>query len=153
VLGNGIDQTPSGAIRRVKFHFPSEADELLKGRFRLLKYVLSTPLILSPLFHLFVAPKIIHDSIWRPLKQVTSYPLAVCDPNSVSPQDLIPKERIRKKYTGESFLASYSESHRWYFLGGQREDEVLVMKIFDSEEGGGARCELNFLAFFGFIVA
>jgi hypothetical protein len=126
----------------VKFHFPSEADSLLKGRFRLLKYF--PPLSLPP--------KLTHPSVWRPLQQVTSFPLAVCDTNSVSPQDLIPKERIGKKYTGESFLARYNESHRWYFLGGQRTDEVLVMKIFDSEEGGGARCELNFLPFFGFIV-
>jgi hypothetical protein len=54
-----------------------------------------------------------------------------------------------KEYTGESFLARYSEGHRWYCLGGQREDEVLVMKIFDSEAGGGARCEFNsFTSFF-----
>jgi hypothetical protein len=94
-------------------------------------------------------PILTHNSIWRPLKQVTSYPLAVCDTNSVSPQDLIPKERIGKRYTGESFLARYSEGHKWYFLGGQRVDEVLAMKIFDSEERGGASCEFKFLSVLG----
>ena len=35
-----VDQSPDGAVRRVRFHLPDEADELLKGRVRILKCVL-----------------------------------------------------------------------------------------------------------------
>jgi hypothetical protein len=54
-------------------------------------------------------------------------------------------------------LARYREGHKWFFLGEQGRGEVLVMKIFDSQEGDriGASCEFDFpfsfsFSFFGF---
>ncbi|KAK3077087.1 hypothetical protein LTS18_011242, partial [Coniosporium uncinatum] len=50
-----IDQTPSSAEQRVRFHCPDEADELLKQRYRII-------------------------NVWRPLNgPVVSFPLAVAD--------------------------------------------------------------------------
>ncbi len=34
-----------------------------------------------------------------------------------------------------------SDKHQWYYLSRQRPDEVLIMKIFDSEEGVEAKCK------------
>ncbi|KAN0121885.1 hypothetical protein V8E51_000211 [Hyaloscypha variabilis] len=107
-----VDQSPEGALRRLKHHLPGEVDELLKCRFRIL-------------------------NVWRPLQKVTAWPLALCDARSVNPADLVPKEQIGKEFTGESYLATFSERHRWVYLGGMERREVVVMKIFDSKERKG----------------
>lgn len=56
-------------------------------------------------------------------------------------KDLVPKDRIGRGFVGESFLAKFSEQHLWYFLGEQKKDEVLFIKIFDSADAG-AKCKL-----------
>ena len=73
---------------------------------------------------------------------MTAWPLALCDAGSVSPSELVPKEQIRRDFTGESYLARFNAEHKWCYLGQMRRDEVVVMKIFDSErkEEGGANC-------------
>jgi hypothetical protein len=35
------DQSPDGAAKRAHFHLPDEAAELMKGRFRIIKSVVS----------------------------------------------------------------------------------------------------------------
>jgi hypothetical protein len=52
------------------------------------------------------------------------------------------KDQIGDDFVGESYLAKWNEGHRWCFLGGMERDEVVVMKIFDSEkECEGVNCE------------
>lgn len=56
----------------------------------------------------------------------------------------MPKEQIGKSFTGESYLAKWSPGHRWCYLGGMGRDEVVIMKIFDSQEkvgDVGVNCE------------
>ena len=41
-------------------------------------------------------------------------------------------------HMAEGFLARYNEGHEWYWIEGQRPEEVLVIGLFDSEmEGKG----------------
>lgn len=79
--------------------------------------------------------------VWRPLGQgPLRHPLTVCDATSVAPSDLVPNElKFPDGTTGENYLVTYSPDHRWYFFPQMTEDEVLLMKVFDSAVDGRAR--------------
>lgn len=72
-------------------------------------------------------------SIWRPLRRVQDWPLAVCDGQTVKSDDLVASDNIRTKYIGENLFAKYSPDYRWYYLSEQEPDEVLLLKIYDSD--------------------
>lgn len=48
---------------------------------------------------------------------------------------------VRRKYIGESYFAKYNPGHRWYYLSEQANDEVAVLKIYDSDERVDANCK------------
>jgi len=80
-------------------------------------------------------------SIWRPIKTIRRDPLGICDARSVQATDLVPLKRLYPDgKTGENVLvkAAADESaectHKWYWMNGQTPDEVLMIKIFDSED-------------------
>jgi hypothetical protein len=85
-------------------------------------------------------------SIWKPVKQVRRDPLGFCDGRTVDREDLVPLQRVYPDgREGENVLVkarSGSGMHDWYWISGQRVDEVVVLKLFDSEEEGpgGGRC-------------
>jgi len=65
-----VDQTPESAVKRVRRHDPEQADELLKGRVRLI-------------------------NVWRPFREVKDIPLAMADFRSVdTSRDLQPCDLI-----------------------------------------------------------
>jgi len=80
-----IDQTAASTAARVKHHLPKEADELLKGRFRII-------------------------NVWRPLNgSVVSHPLAVADSATVRDEDLIGVEHRYPDRTGETAAVKFNE--------------------------------------------
>jgi hypothetical protein len=65
-----VDQTEISGANRVREHLPDEADELLKGRVQVI-------------------------NLWRPLKgPLRDAPLAMCDGQSVAPDDLVASDLI-----------------------------------------------------------
>lgn len=81
-------------------------------------------------------------SIWRPLKPVRRDPLALGDTRTFRPEDYVPVivktpnlgvEGDHGTHDAESYLARYSEGHKWYWVDGMRPEEVLVIGLFDSE--------------------
>lgn len=84
---------------------------------------------------------IVCDSLWRPLKPVTNWPLALCDTRTVESQDLITTDVIRRKFIGESLYATHSQRHKWYYLSNQVPSEVTLLKIYDSADDIGSRCK------------
>ena len=81
-------------------------------------------------------------SVWRPLlNPVDNFLLAVCDGSTVSPQNVLRVDHVRKHHVGESLYPLYKPDYRWYYLNRQTRDEVLLLKIFDSKEGVPARCK------------
>ncbi|KAH9883002.1 hypothetical protein J1614_000368, partial [Plenodomus biglobosus] len=103
-----LDQTVRGMVKRVRHCMGSEAEELLKGRVRMV-------------------------NLWRPLHHPPSnWPLALCDATTVSPTDLIPTSFITPNYVGEMYNVMYHPDHTWYYLSQQEPDEVLLFKIADS---------------------
>ncbi|KAF2011035.1 hypothetical protein BU24DRAFT_427240 [Aaosphaeria arxii CBS 175.79] len=108
-----IDQTPSSAESRVRYHLPDEADTLLRSRYRIV-------------------------NVWRPLNgPVMAHPLAVADSATVRDEDLIPVEHRYPHRTGETAAVRYHEGQRWYYWSGMRDEERLLLKCFDSDEAVG----------------
>lgn len=71
---------------------------------------------------------------WKPLlKPVARDPLCVCDTRTVALTDA---ERLwARTVFGDSTTSGvrYNESHKWYFHDGITQDEVLFLKIYDSQ--------------------
>ncbi|KAK0644667.1 hypothetical protein B0T16DRAFT_418061 [Cercophora newfieldiana] len=112
-----IDQSPRGAVNRVKYHMGVRAPELLsKKRYRII-------------------------NIWRPLHNtVENFPLAVCDGASVPKEKLLSVDHVRKTYVGESLYPLECPEYRWYYLNRQTSDEVLLFKTYDSDPTARAKC-------------
>lgn len=86
-------------------------------------------------------------SVWKPLfGPLYDWPLAVCDYATVDPIcDLVPSDNIYTHKTIETYNVLYNGNHKWYFLNGMRQNEVLVFKSFDSGTVNGlARGKGNF---------
>lgn len=106
-----IDQTPRAAADRVRMHVsdPTEAEELLKARYRII-------------------------NVWKPLNgPVQSSPLAFASASSVSGnEDLAPVEHRYPHRTGETMGVKYNPDQKWLYLSGVRDDERLLLKCSDS---------------------
>lgn len=118
-----IDQTTSAAIERVQRHLPDEADELLKGRVRLI-------------------------NVWRPLNAgpVQSFPLAFADSTTVTDNDLVGIQHRYPDRTGETAAIRYGgrdpssgeERQKWYYwsgMDGEKAGERLLLQCFDNVSG------------------
>ncbi|KAL8784786.1 MAG: hypothetical protein Q9213_003766 [Squamulea squamosa] len=107
-----IDQTAPSAAQRVRFHLPpAEADEALKGRYRII-------------------------NVWRPLNPpIVAYPLAFADSTSVPDEAMVGIEHRYPDRTGETAAVKYTEGQRWWYWSGMEEGERLLLQCFDSEKG------------------
>jgi hypothetical protein len=92
-----------------------QADELLKGRVQII-------------------------NLWRPIRgPLRDAPLAVCDAQSVAPDDLVPSDLVYQDRVGETYAVRYNPDHRWFYVPEMQADEALLLKCFDSETDGRAR--------------
>jgi hypothetical protein len=104
-----IDQTSKSAKWRVNLHLPEEAEKLLQGRYRII-------------------------NVWRPLNgPVQANPLGFASSSTLKDEDLIPIEHRYPHRTGETAGIRFSESQKWHYLSGMRNDERLLLECFDSE--------------------
>ena len=79
-------------------------------------------------------------NVWRPINgTVETAPLAVADATSVPYEDFIAADLVYTDRTGEIFDVAYRPEHRWYYISGQRQDEVMLLKCYDSLRDGTAR--------------
>ncbi|KAK5653466.1 hypothetical protein OQA88_8952 [Cercophora sp. LCS_1] len=111
-----VDQSKDAAIQRVHRHTGERAEELLKGRVRII-------------------------NVWRPYNQpVVSDPLAFCDGGSVPQDKLIEVDVVRQSYVGESYYPLEYSGYKWHYLDRQTKEEVLFMKMYDSSPMVKATC-------------
>ncbi|KAF8555715.1 hypothetical protein OG21DRAFT_1460557 [Imleria badia] len=105
-----VDQTFVSAAERVHHHLGDEAEQLLKGRYRII-------------------------NVWRPIANTVAHkPLAVADYRSIDPDtDLISTRHIYAHREGATFSVKYNPGHRWYYLSDQTPNEVTFIKCFDSD--------------------
>jgi len=109
------DYTKWSGPQRVRDLLPSEAEALLRRRFAIVQ-------------------------VWRPIRHpVETFPLAICDARSVSPDDLVVSERRYPNRVGQTYAIKYNSKHRWYWFPRMRRDEALVFKTYESLKDGRAR--------------
>lgn len=110
-----VDQTARSTEWRVRLHSPDDADELLKGRYRII-------------------------NVWRPLNgPVQSYPLGFASANTVDNNDLIGVEHRYPSRTGETAAVRYNPGQKFFYWSGMTNEESLFLKCFDSKDGVGRR--------------
>ena len=73
-------------------------------------------------------------NLWRNIAEepVATHPLALCDAQSVHPQDLVVFEIHYQDRVGENYFAKHSQTHRWYYYPAMTRDEALLIKQWDS---------------------
>lgn len=109
------DQTFVSGPRRVRDHLPPEEAELrLQKRHGII-------------------------NVWRGVEPVLTWPLAMCDARSIDPADLIAQDLVYRDKVGETYGFQANPAHRWSYFPSQQPDEVLLLKIFDSNTDGTAR--------------
>jgi len=109
------DYTEWSGPQRVRDLVPAEADELLRRRFAIVQ-------------------------VWRPIRlPVESFPLAICDARTLSPDDLVISERRYPNRVGQTYAITYNSRHQWYWFPRMRREEALVFKVYDSLNDGRAR--------------
>jgi hypothetical protein len=109
------DYTEWSAPQRVRDILPNEAEQLLRRRFAIIQ-------------------------VWRPIRHpVETYPLAMADAQSLSPDDMIISERRYRNRVGQTYAITYNPAHKWFWFPRMRREEALVFKVFDSMKDGRAR--------------
>ncbi len=85
-------------------------------------------------------------NVWRNIaaEPVATHPLALCDAQSVHPEDLVVFEIHYQDRVGENYFSKYASRHQWYSYPAMIRDEALLIKQWDSagplarSEGGRA---------------
>jgi hypothetical protein len=109
------DYTEWSGPQRVRDLLPDEADELLKRRFAIIQ-------------------------VWRPIRHpVETFPLAICDARTLSPDSLVISERRYPNRIGQTYAITYDPAQKWFWFPRMRREEALVFKVFDSMKDGRAR--------------
>jgi hypothetical protein len=109
------DYTEWSGPERVRDLLPEEAEELLKRRFAVIQ-------------------------VWRPIRHpVETFPLAIADARSLSPDNLIISERRYPNRVGQTYAITYNPAHEWYWFPHMRREEALVFKVYESLKDGRAR--------------
>jgi hypothetical protein len=109
------DYTPKSGEQRVKDLLPEEAEALLQNR---------------------VAFYNVWKSIGDPIEEL---PLAMCDAQTSSDEDMLLMELKYKERTGEIYVMRHAPQHKWYYFPNMQPDDALLLKTYDSETDGRAR--------------
>jgi len=84
--------------------------------------------------------RVIQVNVWRPINgPVQRAPLAVVDSASLQPDDLVATDQVFPDRVGEIYHLAYSPLQRWYFVPEMRDNEVLLLKGWDSLDDGRTR--------------
>ncbi|MFP6707403.1 MAG: CmcJ/NvfI family oxidoreductase [Alphaproteobacteria bacterium] len=79
-------------------------------------------------------------NVWRPINgPVRRTPLAVADASSVAWEELIATDQRFPDRTGEIFQLAHGNGQRWFWAPNMADDEVLLIKGWDSLDDGRAR--------------
>lgn len=79
-------------------------------------------------------------NVWRNIDTVpvATHPMALCDAQTVTLDDLVVFEIHYQDRVGENYFSKHADGHRWYFYPAMTRDEALLIKQWDSA-GGLAR--------------
>jgi len=86
-------------------------------------------------------------NVWRNIadEPVANHPLALCDGQTVSPEDLVVFEIHYHDRVGENYFAKHADQHSWWYYPAMTRDEALLIKQWDSigelAQSNGARAD------------
>jgi hypothetical protein len=63
---------------------------------------------------------------------VRQAPLAVCDAQSIRPDDLVPTDLRYRDRNGEVYSVTFNPAHRWFYYPDMRANEAMLLKCYDS---------------------
>ncbi|KAK4156184.1 hypothetical protein C8A00DRAFT_41339 [Chaetomidium leptoderma] len=110
------DVSLNSGLRRLDLHFPHDADQIKKGRWRMV-------------------------GLWRALTGPhQDRPLAVLDNRSVAQDDLIAADVVFPHYCDEGYEVRYNPLHRWFYKQRMTSDDVLMFKHYDSSSDVSRFC-------------
>ncbi|KAK4163004.1 hypothetical protein QBC43DRAFT_320356 [Cladorrhinum sp. PSN259] len=102
------DVTLNSGQSRLDLHFPDEADEIRKGRWRMF-------------------------GIWRPLTgPYQDRPLTVLDGRTLAQEDLVGADVVFPHYCDEGYELRHNPAHRWFYKQRMTIDDVIMFKLYDS---------------------
>ncbi|KAJ6019883.1 hypothetical protein N7499_002970 [Penicillium canescens] len=107
-----IDHTVEGGLKRIRRHLTE----------------LEASMYLTPNFKARII------NLWRPLRTpVEECPIAICDPRSIDPADLLAADRVTPDFALEVYYVKYNPNQKWFWLPNQTTDEFLVFVNYDSD--------------------
>ena len=73
-------------------------------------------------------------NVWRNIahEPIAIHPLALCDAQTVRPEDLVVFELHYPDRVGENYFSKHASRHRWYYYPEMTRDEALLIKQWDS---------------------
>lgn len=73
-------------------------------------------------------------NLWRNIaaQPVATHPLALCDSQTVAPEDLVVFEIHYQDRVGENYFAKHADRHRWFYFPEMASSEALLIKQWDS---------------------
>jgi hypothetical protein len=84
--------------------------------------------------------RFVEINVWRPIRgPVEDTPLAVCDGQTIAPQDFVATDLKYRDRTGEVYVLTFNPHHRWYYFPHMQSNEVLLLKGYDSLTDGRTR--------------
>ncbi|HKA52822.1 MAG TPA: CmcJ/NvfI family oxidoreductase [Candidatus Binatia bacterium] len=84
--------------------------------------------------------RFVEINVWRPIRgPVEGTPLAVCDGQTIAPQDLVATDLKYRDRTGEVYVLTFNPRHRWYYFPRMQSNEALLLKGYDSLTDGRTR--------------
>ena len=103
------DYTLKSAPQRVRDVMKEEASSLLEGRFAIV-------------------------NAWKPISgPVEESPLAVLNAQGLNRDEMIETDLLYPDRVGRIYSVRWSADHRWYYYPEQQEDEILLLKCYDSD--------------------
>jgi hypothetical protein len=94
---------------RVEYHLAEDADELLKGRYRII-------------------------NVWRPFNgPVAESPLGLISASSTSQDDFVNIKHIYPHRTGETGGVKWNNAHKWSYWSSIMNNECILLQCFDTE--------------------
>ena len=65
--------------------------------------------------------------------------VAVSDARSIHDKDLVATDLIYPDRTGEIYYVKFNPGHKWFYAPAMRDDEIILIKCYDSVDDGRAR--------------
>ncbi|KIX07670.1 uncharacterized protein Z518_02324 [Rhinocladiella mackenziei CBS 650.93] len=105
------------------------------------------PFLIKKIINTIGEPQLLHRkyryrivNTWRPLvERLDDNPLAFCDFRTVDKDDLLASDQIYAQLRTELYYLKYNKNQKWYWLSHQTPEEVMVMVMYDTKAGSGAR--------------